>query len=64
MLHGREICSVEFMENLLEPATLATRIERYVTHEAESGTFPRRSFPLIREAVSRSLALQSGAAWH
>jgi Fic family protein len=52
---------VEFMENLLEPATLATRIEQYVAQESESGTLPRRAFPLIREAlhmgeVERSLA--------
>ncbi len=45
------IDQVEFMESLLEPATLAPRIERYVVREAEAGTLPRRSFPLLREAL-------------
>lgn len=42
---------VQFMESLLEPGTLATRIERYIASEAESGALPRRAFPLVREAL-------------
>ena len=42
---------VEFMESLLEPATLSTRIERYVADETQKGSLPRHSFPLIREAL-------------
>ena len=53
---------VEFMENLLEPATLATRIERYVAREVESGTFPRRAFPLIREALHMGQVERGAAA--
>ncbi len=42
---------VAFMDNLLEPATLATRLERYVAREADAGALPRRSFTLLREAL-------------
>jgi Fic family protein len=52
---------VEFMDNLLEPATLATRIEQYVAQESESGTLPRRAFPLIREALHMG-EVERGAA--
>ncbi len=53
---------VEFMENVLEPATLARRIERYVVREAESRTFPRRAFSLIREALHMGQVERGAAA--
>ena len=39
------------MESLLEPATLASRLERYVAGEAGVGALPRRSFTVLREAL-------------
>lgn len=53
---------VRFMENLLEPGTLATRIEQYVAREADTGTLPRRSFPLIREALHMGHVERGAAA--
>lgn len=53
---------VQFMENLLEPATLATRIDQYVAHEADTGTLPRRAFPLIREALHMGHVERGAAA--
>ena len=55
------IDQVEFMESLLEPARLATRIERYVAQEALAGTLPRRSFTLLREALQMG-QVERGAA--
>ena len=45
------IDQVVFMDGLLEPATIATRLQGFVAREAEAGTLPRRSFTLLREAL-------------
>jgi Fic family protein len=56
------IDQVEFMEKLLEPATLATRLESYVAREAAAGTLARRSFPLLREALHMGQVERGAAA--
>ena len=55
------IDQVAFMEALLEPATLATRIERYVAEQARVGALPRRAFPLLREALHMGEVERSAA---
>ncbi|MGK7876702.1 MAG: Fic family protein [Xenococcaceae cyanobacterium] len=48
-----EICidQVEFMRSLLEPSQLLSRIELYVEEEIRARRLPKRSFPLLREAL-------------
>jgi predicted ArsR family transcriptional regulator len=49
-------------DGLLEPATLATRLERYVACEAEVGALPHRSFTLLREALHMGKVERGAAA--
>jgi Fic family protein len=47
----RSIDQVRFMGNLLEPATLLTRIEIYIEEEVRAKRLMRGSFAVLREAV-------------
>lgn len=42
---------VRFMRELLEPAELQRRVERYARDEEDAGRLPRRSLPVLREAL-------------
>lgn len=42
---------VRYMRELLEPSELQRRIELYVRDEEDAGRLPKRSFPLLREAL-------------
>ena len=56
------IDQVVFMDGLLEPATIATRLQGFVAREAEAGTLPSRSFTLLREALHMGQVERGAAA--
>ena len=45
------IDQVRYMRELLEPAQLQRRMELYVRDEEGAGRLPKRSFPILREAL-------------
>jgi Fic family protein len=42
---------VRYMRELLEPSELQRRMDLYVRDEEDAGRLPKRSFPLLREAL-------------
>lgn len=47
----RSVDQIRFMSNLLEPATLLTRMEIHIEEEVRSKRLQRGSFAVLREAV-------------